>query len=102
MPSALATSFTVLSAFLPKYTRSKIPCRCLDFRDLFREFERRLSPEMRQRYVVGDKLFVDYTGNKVPIVDLVTEIVPEAEIFVGMLGTSRPQPAVSFAPPKDL
>jgi transposase len=36
---------------------------------LFREFERRLSPVMRQHHVAGDKLFVDYSGKKVPIVD---------------------------------
>jgi transposase len=33
------------------------------FCDLFREFERRLSPVMRQHHVAGDKVFVDYSGN---------------------------------------
>jgi transposase len=32
------------------------------FCDLFREFERRLSPVMRQNHVAGDKVFVDYSG----------------------------------------
>jgi transposase len=30
------------------------------FCDLFREFERRLSPVMRQHHAAGDKVFVDY------------------------------------------
>ena len=44
---------------------------------------------MRQRYVVGDKLFVAYTGKKVPIVDRVTDIVREADISVGGLVSKR-------------
>jgi transposase len=58
------------------------------FCDLFREFERRLSPVMRQHHVAGDKLFVDYSGKKVPIVDPMTGVVREAEIFVAVLGAS--------------
>ena len=58
------------------------------FCDLFREFERRLSPMMRQHHVAGDKVFVDYSGKKVPIVDPDTGVVREAEIFVAVLGAS--------------
>ena len=39
------------------------------FCQLFREFERRLSPTMRQQHVAGHKAFVDYSGKRVPIVD---------------------------------
>jgi transposase len=59
------------------------------FCDLFRAFEKRLSPVMRQHHVAGDKLFVDYSGKKVPIADAVTGEVREAEIFVGVLGASN-------------
>ena len=58
------------------------------FCDLYREFERRLSPVMRQHHVAGDKVFVDYSGKKVPIIDPQTGVVREAEIFVGVLGAS--------------
>jgi len=58
------------------------------FCDLFREFERRLSPVMRQHHVAGDKVFVDYSGKKIGIVDPQTGEVREAEIFVGVLGAS--------------
>jgi len=58
------------------------------FCDLFRGFERRLSPVMRQDHVAGDKVFVDYSGKRVDIVDPSTGIVSEAEIFVGVLGAS--------------
>src|SRR5260370_22071798 len=35
------------------------------FCDLFREFERRLSPTMRQDHPAGDKVFVDNSGKKI-------------------------------------
>ena len=59
------------------------------FCDLFREFERRLSPVMRQHHAAGDKLFVDYSGKRVGIADPVTGVVRQAEIFVGVLGASN-------------
>jgi len=59
------------------------------FCDLFREFEKRLSPVMRQHHAAGDKLFVDYSGKKISIVDAATGEVREAEIFVGVLGASN-------------
>jgi transposase len=59
------------------------------FCDLFREFEKRLSPVMRQHHAAGDKLFVDYSGKKIPIVDPATGEVREAEIFIGVLGASN-------------
>jgi transposase len=58
------------------------------FCDLFREFERRLSPVMRQHHVAGDKVFVDYSGKRIGIVDPGTGVVWDAEIFVGVLGAS--------------
>jgi transposase len=59
------------------------------FCDLFREFQRRVSPVMRQHHVAGDKLFVDYSGKKVPIADPKTGEIREAEIFVAVLGASN-------------
>src|ERR1700676_4348764 len=56
---------------------------------LFREFERRLSPSMRQIHVAGDKAFVDFSGKKIPIIDPATGVVREAEIFVAVLGASN-------------
>jgi hypothetical protein len=51
------------------------------FCDLFREFERRLSPTMRQDHPAGDKVFVDYSGKKIMIVDRATGAVRDAEIL---------------------
>jgi transposase len=58
------------------------------FCDLVRQFELRLSPVMRQHHVAGDKVFVDYSGKKVDIVNPTTGEVTAAEIFVAVLGAS--------------
>jgi transposase len=44
---------------------------------------------MRQNHTPGDKLFVDYAGDKVPvIVDRLTGGLRDAHIFVAVLGAS--------------
>ncbi len=59
------------------------------FCELYREFELRLSPTMRQHHVAGDKVFVDYSGKKIDIVDPATGEVKTAELFVAVLGASN-------------
>ncbi len=59
------------------------------FCELYRAFERRLSPTMRQTHVAGQKAFVDYSGKKIPITDRLTGEIRMAEMFVGVLGASH-------------
>jgi len=58
------------------------------FCELYGEWRRRLSPTMRQTHVAGDKLFVDWAGDTVPIIDPMTGEVQEAHLFVAALGAS--------------
>src|SRR3954467_4377965 len=58
------------------------------FCDLFRSFERHLSPVMRQHHVAGDKVFVDFSGKRLEVIDPASGAVRPAEIFVGVLGAS--------------
>jgi transposase len=44
---------------------------------------------MRQTHRAGEKLFVDYAGHTVGIVDRNTGEVREAQIFVAVLGASN-------------
>lgn len=39
------------------------------FCELFRGFEQRLSPTMLREHVAGDKMFVNYSGKKLPVID---------------------------------
>ena len=44
---------------------------------------------MRQVHVGGEKLFVDYAGQTVPLVDATTGEITAAQIFVATLGASN-------------
>src|SRR5437764_7803997 len=58
------------------------------FCDLYRGWAGRLKPTMRQIHVAGEKLFVDFAGRTVEVVDASTgEIIP-VQIFVAVLGAS--------------
>lgn len=57
--------------------------------ELYRAWEAKLPVTMRQTYLAGEKLFVDYAGDRVPvIIDRLTGEVREAQIFVAVLGAS--------------
>jgi transposase len=58
------------------------------FCELYREWEGRLSPTMRQHHVAGEKMFVDYAGQIVEVVDGTTGEVRTAQVFVAVLGAS--------------
>jgi transposase len=59
------------------------------FCELYRAWEGRLSVTMRQSHAAGDKLFVDYAGDGVPVViDRLTGERRAAQIFVAVLGAS--------------
>ena len=57
------------------------------FCELYRSWEGKLSVTMRQTHVAGEKLFVDYAGDTVPvIIDRLTGERREAQIFVAAHG----------------
>src|SRR6202049_404239 len=59
------------------------------FCELYRGFESKLSPTMRQTHAAGERLFVDYAGDGVPVVvDRLTGGNRMAQIFVAVLGAS--------------
>lgn len=59
------------------------------FCELYRAWEGKLSVTMRQSYAAGERLFVDYAGDTVPvIIDRLTGEVRDAQIFVAVLGAS--------------
>ena len=58
------------------------------FCDLYREWCGKLVTSMRQIHKAGEKMFVDYAGQTLPIVDRSTGEIREAQIFVAVLGAS--------------
>jgi transposase len=55
----------------------------------YREFALRQQRSMRQIHIAGEKLFVDYAGSTVPIVDAATGEITQSQIFVATLGASN-------------
>ena len=59
------------------------------FCELYRAWRGTLDVVLRQEHRVGDKVFVDYAGHTVSVVDPKTGEVREAQIFVAALGASN-------------
>lgn len=59
------------------------------FCDRYAAWRDRQKPTMRQCHIAGDKMFVDYAGHKVRLVDRQTGEAREAELFVAVLGASN-------------
>ena len=55
----------------------------------YREFAKTQARSMRQVHIAGEKLFVDYAGGSVPIIDAATGEITQAQIFVATLGASN-------------
>jgi transposase len=64
------------------YSRSR-------FFERYQQFVRTLRRSMRQTHVAGEKLFVDFAGHTVPVIDADTGEVRPAHIFVAVWGASN-------------
>lgn len=62
--------------------------RYSQFCQLYRDWQGRIDPSMRLTHKAGEKCFVDYAGMTMPVVDIDTGEVKEAQIFVTALGAS--------------
>lgn len=58
------------------------------FCELYRAFLGTVDPIMRQKHKAGEKLFVDYAGQTVPVVNSKTGQIREAQLFLAVLGAS--------------
>lgn len=55
----------------------------------YRQWQGKQDLVMRQDHRAGEKLFVDYAGHTVPVVDTRTGEIRETQIFVAVLGASN-------------
>src|SRR6201995_5582890 len=56
--------------------------------ELYRAWEARLSPTMRQSHVAGERMFVDYAGTTLEVIDASTGEARTVQLFVAALGAS--------------
>jgi transposase len=59
------------------------------FCELYRLWAKKLDPPMRLTHKAGERLFVDYAGQTVPVIDPETGEIRQAHIFVATLGASN-------------
>lgn len=59
------------------------------FRERLNAFTGMSTPSMRVPHKVGDKLFIDFTGKRLSVVDALSGEVQEVEVFVAILGCSQ-------------
>ena len=59
------------------------------FCEKYQQWAKRLKRSMRQTHQAGDKLFVDYAGQTVPVVNASTGEITRAQVFVAVLGASN-------------
>ncbi len=63
--------------------------RYTQFCEHYTRWFKKQKRSMRQQHIAGDKLFIDYCGSTVPIVNPDTGEVRTAQIFVATLGSSN-------------
>ena len=59
------------------------------FCDLYGEWRKGVTATMRQTHVAGERLFVDFAGDTVPVIDGLTGEIRAAHVFVAVLGASN-------------
>ena len=55
----------------------------------YRAWAMSLKRSMHQTHIAGERLFVDYAGQTVPVIDATTGEIRRAQIFVAVLGASN-------------
>jgi transposase len=58
------------------------------FCDLYREWVGRLKPTLRRLHTAGERVFVDFAGHTMEVIDGATGEIHRAEVFVAVLGAS--------------
>ncbi|BBE18626.1 mobile element protein [Aquipluma nitroreducens] len=59
------------------------------FREHYKLWSQKVNPVMHMNHKAGDKMFVDYAGKKLSVVEKDTGEVSEVEFFVAVLGASQ-------------
>lgn len=59
------------------------------FRVHFKKWSNRVNPVMHMNHKSGDKMYVDYAGKTLSIVDAATGEIKEVQFFVAILGASQ-------------
>lgn len=59
------------------------------FYEHYNRWKKKLDVTLRQTHKAGEKMFIDYAGQTVPVIDRYTGQTREAQLFVAVLGASN-------------
>ncbi len=59
------------------------------FKHYFSQWKAQVNPTMHMEHKAGDKLYVDFAGDKLSIIDQQTGEIKSVEVFVAILGASQ-------------
>jgi transposase len=63
--------------------------RSTAFNKHYNRYKHRSHPSMHMTHKAGDKMFVDYAGEKLEVIDITTGEIKKVEVFVAILGASQ-------------
>jgi transposase len=63
--------------------------RYSQFCAIYKKFRKTLARSMRQIHLAGEKDFIDYSGQRMPVIDAETGEIRQAEIFISSMGASK-------------
>lgn len=63
--------------------------QCSQFRHYYKIWGKRVNPVMHMNHKAGDKMYVDYAGKTLSIIDKDTGEITEVQFFVAILGASQ-------------
>jgi len=71
------------------YEKNPDGLKSSQFCNLYRKWSKKVNPVMHMNHKAGDKLFIDYAGKTLEIVDKETGEIREVQFFVAILGASQ-------------
>ena len=107
-PNELDSQRKILYELLPAYSK-ELTRTGVNLRVLWEEYRNRYSPcysysqftyhyrtwsasqelSMHQEYKAGDKMFIDFAGDRLSIIDRQTGVARKVEVFIAVLGASQ-------------
>lgn len=80
---------TLLSLWKLYYAANTPAYQYTQFRKYYGIYTKRVKPVMHIEHKAGDKMYIDFAGDKLSIVDKETGEVTEVEVFAAILGCSQ-------------
>lgn len=83
------TGITLYTLWKEYYSKNPDGFKRTQFGEYYRRWSRRSNPVMHINHKAGDKMYVDYAGKTLEVVNKATGEIAEVQFFVAVLGASQ-------------